>query len=459
MPGQVHKKSVNADKGEVPHEHRVHRKPGGWLPSDHRIHRDWLSGIIDEVDKNPKETLPVIREFQSLIENSTRIYLLFNSMFAEIPDKKPYSSDPTGQHKQIKDYKHLLQVLNHILTTPPHWNDKSDLVGVVGVPIQAILDWPMGTPSGYAAFLDPEVNGMIKKVLDCWGEYLKSEKSACALGTDQSGWFSEHGKGHLEVAANKAGGTELKFEEMFVCNAGKEHHGFKSWDDFFTRKFREGVRPVASPSDDTIIANACESLPYNIFKNVKLRDTFWNKEQPYSLLDMLNHDENSKHFVGGTVYQAFLSALSYHRWHAPVSGTIVKAYVIPGTYYSEPLWEGVGDPNNKEGKIDMGGENTGQGYLAATATRALILIDADNKDIGLMAFLGIGMVEVSTCDITVKEGQKVKKGDEIGMFHFGGSTHCLIFRGGVELEGFPELGRDHNVPVRGELCRVVKSRS
>jgi len=31
------------------------------------------------------------------------------------------------------------------------------------------------------------------------------------------------------------------------------------------------------------------------------------------------------HFVGGTVYQAFLSALNYHRWHAPVAGTIVRA--------------------------------------------------------------------------------------------------------------------------------------
>jgi phosphatidylserine decarboxylase len=27
-------------------------------------------------------------------------------------------------------------------------------------------------------------------------------------------------------------------------------------------------------------------------------------------------------FQGGTVYQAFLSALSYHRWHSPVNGVI-----------------------------------------------------------------------------------------------------------------------------------------
>ena len=28
----------------------------------------------------------------------------------------------------------------------------------------------------------------------------------------------------------------------------------------------------------------------------------------------------------------------------------------------------------------------------------------------------------------------VKKGQEIGMFHFGGSTHCLLFRPGVNVE-------------------------
>jgi len=51
-----------------------------------------------------------------------------------------------------------------------------------------------------------------------------------------------------------------------------------------------------------------------------------------------------------------------------------------------------------------------------------------------MAFMGIGMAEVSTCDVTVYDGQRVGKGDELGMFHFGGSTHCLIFRPGVDLD-------------------------
>jgi phosphatidylserine decarboxylase len=102
---------------------------------------------------------------------------------------------------------------------------------------------------------------------------------------------------------------------------------------------------------------------------------------------------------------------------------------------------------------------TGQGYLTATATRAIIFFEADNKDLGLVCFMGIGMTEVSTCDITVKEGQHVKKGDEIGMFHYGGSSHCVLFRKGVELEGFPETNDpQQNVPVRSKLAVVKKSK-
>ena len=31
-------------------------------------------------------------------------------------------------------------------------------------------------------------------------------------------------------------------------------------------------------------------------------------------------------------------------------------------------------------------------------------------------------------EITVYQGQHVEKGDQLGMFHFGGSTHFLMFR-------------------------------
>lgn len=158
---------------------------GEWLPQDHRVHQQWLGRIASHVDSEAKGLHPVLKEFKSLIDNTTRIRMMFEQMFDEVPKKKPYRDTPTG-HPQIRDYDHMLQILNHLLTTAPSWHDKSYRVGFVGLPINALLDWPMGTPSGYAAFLDPQVNAMLKKVLNAWGDFLKSPTSAHVLDNSDS---------------------------------------------------------------------------------------------------------------------------------------------------------------------------------------------------------------------------------------------------------------------------------
>ncbi len=65
---------------------------------------------------------------------------------------------------------------------------------------------------------------------------------------------------------------------------------------------------------------------------------------------------------------------------------------------------------------------------------------------------------MSSNEITVYEGQHVGKGDQLGMFHFGGSTHALIFRPQVELD-FDLRGQtpgldSKNIPVRARLAAV-----
>lgn len=219
------------------------------------------------------------------------------------------------------------------------------------------------------------------------------------------------------------------FEHEYVCDPDAKHYGFTSWDDFFTRRFRPEVRDIDEKyvNDANVIVNACESAPFAISHDVKALDQFWVKGQPYSLMHMLDHDPTAERFVGGTIYQAFLSALSYHRWHAPISGTVVKTSLVPGTYFSESQYYDFPD-------TDPDAPDASQGYITAVATRALIFIQADNEKIGLMCFVAVGMADVSTCDIGVYEGQHITKGQEIGMFHFGGSTYCLVFRPEVELE-------------------------
>lgn len=175
--------------------------------------------------------------------------------------------------------------------------------------------------------------------------------------------------------------------------------------------------------DHKVIVSACEAAPYNIQHNVHLSDTFWIKSQPYSLLDVftMRHADVAKRFVGGSIYQAFLSAFNYHRWHAPVSGVISHAYAIDGTYYSDADAEGE----------DSGGLNDSQGYITAVAARAVIVIDCDDASIGKVGCVFVGMADVSSCVIEALAGQRVKKGDEIGFFQYGGSTCCLVFERGV----------------------------
>ena len=410
--------SIDAVSETVPY------RVGAWLPSDQAVLESWLSALIEEVDgplddyteevdaddeEMDKHLHPVIQDFKELIKNDAEINMFFHQMFSEVPKKPPYNNDPIG-NPQVKNYHQMLRLVNCIMTKAPEFNE----TGLVGFPINAILDWSMGTTGGYAAFLNDKVNQQFKRILDEWGTFLKSEDSRYVLNDDpKTGWFGEDAKKKMPC-----------FAVEFVCDPSKPHYGFKSWDDFFTRQFREGIRPIAAPNDDRVIVNACESAPYKIQRNVKLRDRFWIKSQPYSLEHMLANDSFVPQFVGGTVYQAFLSALSYHRWHSPVSGKIVKAYIKDGSYYSETLAVG----------FDSSGPNESQGYITEVATRAIIFIEADNPHIGLMCFVAVGMAEVSTCEITVYEGQHVTKGEQLGMFHFGGSTHCLIFRSDVKVE-------------------------
>jgi len=420
---------------------------GSWLPSDQAFLENWLQKLIDDVAANPQTLLPPVQDLKDLIEGSRYYTNLFTSMFTEVPNKPPYDKTPTGK-PQVRDYNHMLDLINAIIQKSPEYN----ATGLVGFPINAILDWPMGTLSGYVVFLDPNVNAKLKAILAYWKAFLEGGASAAILNTSSTGWLNDKA---LEKMCKAAYGTE--FTEIFDCpsNDKSQGYGFTSWDHFFTRTFKQGVRPVAGVGDDAIIANACESAPYRLETDVKANQSFWIKGQPYSLLDMLDHDALAPQFVGGIVYQAFLSALSYHRWHSPVSGTIVKTKVIDGTYYSENYFEGFANP---EGPDDSA-PNDSQGYLTEVATRALIFIQADNPYIGLMCFMSVGMAEVSSNDIRVVVGQQIKKGDDLGMFHFGGSTHCLFFRPEVNLD-FDLRGQQpsltsENIKVRSKIATVV----
>ncbi|KAF8992262.1 Phophatidylserine decarboxylase-domain-containing protein [Cyathus striatus] len=324
---------------------------------------------------------PIIQEFQQLIENNSEIREAVEGMFMAIPARPPYDTDPTGG-PQIRNYITMLSAFSHNLTqAPAFYGDES------GLPFDSILYWPRQTKCGQVFVSDGKINKVFKKMFDVWARFLTSRDSCHVLTTEEHGWFGP------------------------MVQSYALYYGFKSWDDFFTRRFRPGQRPVVCANDSAVINNACESTIYRIAYNVKERDMFWVKGSPYSLHHMLGGDPLAAQFAGGAVFQGYLSTTEYHRWHT-----------IPGTYFANSRSDGfLGDKGYIPGEIN-------QAYITAVATRMLIFIEADNAKIGLMCFMAIGMVEISTCEATIRVSQKVKKGQETGMFHFGGSSHCLIFR-------------------------------
>lgn len=418
---------------------------GKWLPSDQEFENKWVKKVYEEAkSEENNKLLPPVQALKELIESNRYIWNLFQMMFDEIPQK---DVDTPAGTPQVRDYHELLLVLNRLIQRAPEFNT----TGLVDTPINAVLDYPMGTRAGYVLFNDPRVNAKMKNILDYWGRYLQSEESSYVLNTSDKGWLSPYA---LNEMAKEAGGDN--FVDLFAVRSTdvKQKLGYTSWDDFFTRKFKPGIRPVASPDDDDVIANACESAPFRIAHDVPLKAKFWIKGQPYSLIDLLHNDPWTSKFEGGTLYQAFLSALSYHRWNSPVSGKIVKAYNLDGTYYGEALAQGFENPNGP----DKVAANNSQAFLTSTAARAVIFIQADNPKIGLMCFVAVGMGDVSNNEITVRIGQHVNKGDQLGMFHFGGSTHVLLFRPEVKLD-FDMHGQTPgldttNIKVREAIAHV-----
>ncbi|KAE8317740.1 Phophatidylserine decarboxylase-domain-containing protein [Aspergillus transmontanensis] len=386
----------------------------------------------------PGKLDPLIQEFRQLIESNETLKNLADNMLQEVPPTPTYDFDPSGQFARINNIDDMLKCLNAVLYRAPHWNDDAHKAGLIGVPFNAILNWPMATPSGYDFFRYDNVNRCLEKILNAHGEFLKSPQSRDALPS----WFEP---GPLSILTEKASpywpdGKKKNFDQIYITDAGDRCRGFQSWDAFFSRKFRDGIRPVEYPDrnhdmadkNKNVIANACESVAYHCASKVPRSAEFSLKEQPYSLQDML--DGNFvEDFVGGTVYQAWLAAECYHRWHSPVSGEIKKAVRIPGTYFSELRAYGFPEVEGHREIPDPSSPNLSQRYITAVATRALIFIEADNPIIGLMCFIAVGMDEIASCTFSVKEGQKVMKGQELGSFHLGGSSHCLVFGPQVSL--------------------------
>ncbi|KAG5634448.1 hypothetical protein H0H81_001917 [Sphagnurus paluster] len=410
---------------------------GGWIPDQPDHLNDWLEKKLKELEREPKNAVQdeSVQAFRSFIETNPEVHMGFNRVFDIVPVKDQLGRCQVRSKSRIlnrvltnqfslkvKDYNTMLRLFNRFIKEAPEFDNFPILL-----PFTAALHWPTAMTKGLPILTNPQVNDHFRRIFKVWAEFLASPDSRHVLTDDDRGWLGP-------VAMKKM----PNFKETFLCNPDEPYWGFQSWDDFFAHKLRNGARPVTSPEEPDIITSACESKVLRIAQYVQEQDQFLIKNQLYYVTHMLNNHPEAKSFLGGTVYQAFLSPFDYHRWSSPVDGVVKKIDLVAGNYFTSP-------PSDELPRTGLTLFENARSYMDQHATRALIYIQSDNADIGLMCFVGIGMEELSSCEITVSEGQQVKKGQEMGTFHFGGSTYCLVFRLTAKLNFV--AGVDQQIPV------------
>ena len=255
------------------------------------------------------------------------------------------------------------------------------------------------------------------KYASSWGEYLSTPES----------WNDDYFNAVVESG-------DFGFSEGWY---GDENR-WKTFNEFFARHL---ISPDVRPIAETELVAPADSKPQGIWKIDEKGDII----QPEGVLiksrqfnrvsDLLGPDSSyGDAFAGGTLTHTFLDVNDYHRYHFPVSGTVVEMNKIPAM--------------DAAGGITVWDEESGRYVLEsqvigwqAIETRDSIVLDTDY---GLVAIIPVGMSQVSSCNFAegLSVGDKVEKGDELGYFLFGGSDIVMIFQDGVDVNMVvPEDGK------------------
>ena len=131
-------------------------------------------------------------------------------------------------------------------------------------------------------------------------------------------------------------------------------------------------------------------------------------------------------FAGGTLTHTFLDVNDYHRYHSPVSGTLRELRTIPGIAAGGgyTLWD-------DEKKLYYYNNDMG---FQMVETRSCAIIETPDQ--GLVAVMPVGMSQICSCNWlpTLKVGEHIERGQEMGYFLFGGSDIVMLFQKGVDVE-------------------------
>ncbi|WP_300583528.1 archaetidylserine decarboxylase [uncultured Pseudoalteromonas sp.] len=143
-----------------------------------------------------------------------------------------------------------------------------------------------------------------------------------------------------KLAAAKAGGLTTALIKLFIkqykidMSEAKypDPAHYKTFNEFFTRPLKEGIRPLAEESD--IIAHPVDGAISQL-GDVVDGQIIQAKGHDYSLQALLGGSEDdTTPFLGGKFATIYLAPKDYHRIHMPIDGTLSKMIYVPGDLFS-----------------------------------------------------------------------------------------------------------------------------
>ena len=182
-----------------------------------------------------------------------------------------------------------------------------------------------------------------------------------------------------------------------------EERKFLSFNDFFTRRVKQGRRPVDETPEHLIAPCDSKLTVYPIEAN----STFRIKGVDYTLAQLLRDEALSKRFLGGTLLLFRLTVGDYHRYSYIDSGYLGEEIHRNGVYHTVNPAAASRYPIYREN------------------TREYALLESDHFGSILQMEVGATMVG----RIVNNPGKRrVQRGREKGRFEFGGSTVIVLLQ-------------------------------
>jgi phosphatidylserine decarboxylase len=183
---------------------------------------------------------------------------------------------------------------------------------------------------------------------------------------------------------------------------------YRSFNDFFFRALKPAARPVAGGDAVAVLPADGRHL---VFPDVDTADGFYVKGEKFSLVELLGDPELAKLFADGSMVISRLAPVDYHRFHFPCAGVPDRARLINGWLYS----------------VNPIALRRNVRYLVQNKRYVTRL---ESPVFGSMALVEIGATAVGSVTQTHVAGRAVAKGEEKGVFKFGGSCVITLFPAG-----------------------------